>query len=431
MINIKQVKNEELEIFNKKKIILYGVRPITILTYRVFKCLGFEVLGYCCETELGRIQHFKDRTRGLHNIKYREMLELINNRTDIVIQIVSSEPIEIEKIKNEIRNIGGICTDLESGMLINSFAQLVWERTLRNPIYVFCLKFLLNRKRKIRKDDYFLACIKQEDNLPVLICSPPKTGDFSIMYTLDIINSENSEDKIKYLNLWHRPYVINRKELQKRLETVKIIMGIREPIAQNLSVLYQSISGDAPIDRFIKCELRIGGNRNQIAQKYMTLAKNTNDAQVWWDNLQEMCVKYVSDTKKLRGIGLIQEFIDDFRNHVVDVLKYPFDKKKGFSVIKVGNMEIFLYQIEKLDTLSHELSEWIGGNCTEIVHGNDAAVKWIGESYKEALRNHQISKEYFECCFEEPYVQHCYSEQDIKIFKQKWKSHITDNKSVS
>lgn len=120
----------------------------------------------------------------------------------------------------------------------------------------------------------------------------------------------------------------------------------------------------------------------------------------------------------------IQYFLPFFGKYIIDITQYPFDQQKGYAIIREGNLEVFVYQIEKLNYVVDELSEWIGVEFQTLERDNEASNKWIAGSYQQAQDDITFSKEYFDRCFAEPYVQHCYSQEDIAKFKEKWKGHI-------
>lgn len=105
-------------------------------------------------------------------------------------------------------------------------------------------------------------------------------------------------------------------------------------------------------------------------------------------------------------------------------MSYPFDKEKGYTIIKEGNIEVFVYQLEKLNDVFLELSDWVGVPFEKMVNANKAEDKWVGESYKQACKEIEITQEYFDRCYNEPYVKHFYSDEDIEKFKERWRSHI-------
>ncbi len=49
-------------------------------------------------------------------------------------------------------------------------------------------------------------------------------------------------------------------------------------------------------------------------------------------------------------------------------------------------------------------------------------------SGKKGQQELKFSQEFFDACYNDPYVQHCYSTADIEKFKDRWRKNIDPNK---
>ena len=114
----------------------------------------------------------------------------------------------------------------------------------------------------------------------------------------------------------------------------------------------------------------------------------------------------------------------------MDLYQFPFDKEKGFSIYHVNkNLDILVYQLEKLNSLSKEIGEFFGIKDLELIRGNDSGNKWYKESYLSAEKNMPIYQEYFDNCYSNKYIKHFYKEEDIDKFKNKWRKNVVKNGS--
>lgn len=77
-----------------------------------------------------------------------------------------------------------------------------------------------------------------------------------------------------------------------------------------------------------------------------------------------------------------------------------------------------------MNDIAKEISEFVGGDFVKWEMANVAADKWVADSYKQAQKEIKFSQEYFDKCFDEPYVKHFYSDEDIEKFKTRWRTHI-------
>ena len=104
--------------------------------------------------------------------------------------------------------------------------------------------------------------------------------------------------------------------------------------------------------------------------------------------------------------------------HLFDV---PFDVNAGYQIMKVGNFDIFIYQIEKINSINKPLADWLGVKEKILIpreHAGDQ--KWYADIYEYAKNNIKLRKEYFDKCYSEEYVKHFYSEEMIKVFKESY-----------
>ncbi|MFI3175525.1 MAG: putative capsular polysaccharide synthesis family protein [Bacillota bacterium] len=235
---------------------------------------------------------------------------------------------------------------------------------------------------------YIVDHLSSEELL--FICTIPKTGDVTFIKTF-------AKHNIPSYNTWHKPeliFVMDKK--------IKIISGIREPIGRSLSEVYHGVSRfQLPVDLY-----------------YNEFFEERGDAQKIFD-------KYVIGQLNVPAHHFsIPLFLQKFKENIIDLMKEPFDKERGYSIIKEGNIEVFVYTLEKLNDNVSALAEFVGGDFTELVMGNEASDKWVADSYKQAKKDLKLTKEYFESSYNEPFVKHFYTDADIEKFKNKWRKNV-------
>lgn len=431
MINIPRLTEKDLAILKGKKVLVYGgIHPINL--FKIFKALKIDVLGICLnDTSPQTI--LKAKYLGLKIIKPSDVSNVISKHDNIIIQSSSSDPVEIAEIKNKASEFGVMFSNLLAGEISSSFSYLILSKELRNPL-IYTYQKSSRKKFLTRKTTPELSKFlnKKADN-SIIICSATKTADHSMLYTFNSLNAEIDKGmidskKIEYINLWHRPQYINRELCEKNFGKLKVVMGVREPISQNVSHLYQWLSKGTILANcvFPALETTKNKDKNTIINEFEKLfGEKGNDFQALWDMYTELYTNSDGGVpQNLDHVGFIQLFIPMFQKYVMDILSFPFDKEKGYAIMKDGNTEVFIYQLEKLNSVIPELSDWVGVPFKKLVNGNEASSKWIGDSYKQAQKEVTFSKEYFDKCYNSPYVKHFYSDEDIEKFKNKWQSHI-------
>lgn len=244
------------------------------------------------------------------------------------------------------------------------------------------------------RDAEFYSMLSSNRDLPIIVCMLGKTGDITMIRTLT---------NFSLILQTHCPYLLHKDYTKGR--KIKIITAVREPIIRDLSHLYQFISNFDGYHGFFNQE---DGFTQEVIDLY-----SSNDAQLYFD-------KFVQVYENSRT----NKWFSSFKDSTVDLLKYPFDTEKGYTIVQEDNYDIFVYQLEKLNNLLPELSNWLGYPLEKLVNANLASDKWIGESYKQAQKELQITQEYFDQCYDDPYIKHFYSEEDISKFKARWAPHI-------
>lgn len=429
MIRISKLTKHDLEIYQGKNVLLYGLRGEALFIYKIFRKLGIDVVGYSSVSQPTPLQFCINMWKRIKYISPSDVSEVVKQYDNIILQGLEFDPVKIERTKKKAEKWGVLCSNIDAGQIRTSFEYLVTKDLFENTLRYWCGTFYrkLIGMRQVDRYIEWRKFQKKDVENPILICSPQKTADLTLINTFDYLNNSKKYPKINYAMLIHKPTLINKSRCEKKWSNLKIIVGMREPILQNLSGLYQRFSsGIAYSWMAYDIEGKSKAERLIILDQYKTLFEDNGDnVQMMWEHFVNMYVNFDKDISKLTNDNcFIQLFFPIFQLNVLDVLAYPFDKEKGYTIIKDGNTEIFMYQLEKLNQLVPELSEWVGVPFDKLENGNKAEDKWLGESYKQAQKEIQITQEYFDKCFDEPYVKHCYSEADIEKFKEKWRPHI-------
>ncbi len=436
MIKIPVLKKKDMEVFKDKRVLFYGTRPVSIEFFRIFQLLNIEVVGYSSEIRPNYTKVIKDKVRGFKYFDSNKIEKLTGKYENIIWQSVDFLPEKITYLNSMATSKGFEVSRLSSGQIFNSFQFITVLKRYENKLRCGYMSLIKKKNGLKEKKDKEWEEFKEQNinESPIIICTPQKTADYTLNHTFDKKNREGEENQIAYFNLEHRPKCVNRKECEKKFLKLKILIGVREPISQNLSALYQGFSNEY-YERWISnaLEHKSFKERCDIKEKYKELYTNhADDVQALWDVYCNFYVSHNQQKMRRDNNRLIQLFIPLFKKNILDITEYSFDKNNGYTVIKEGNTEVFVYQLEKLNDIVPQLSEWVGIPFDKLEQANVGTDKWVGESYQQALQEIEITQEYFDCCFNEPYVQHCYSQEDIEKFKARWRPHIkTEKKKIT
>lgn len=274
----------------------------------------------------------------------------------------------------------------------------------------------LNTTKNLWNQYFDKVTMNQKIDSAVALCIPPKTGNFTVSGAF----SQNAYDSMLCVETWHTSFYLPKFFEMVNVLHNKIITAVREPISQNISLLFQIGDGEGYlIDQPEYWE----NDYFKLLQKVECM----DSGSVVADCIFQRTIH--SDKKTM----LIQNFFEEqFKKRLgVDLLAEPFDTKRGFSIVEQNGFEIFIFQLEKFDLIQKELLAFAGLDSEiEFKRANDAVDKYYAPLYQEVKETISITRRYFEDSFNNPYIKHFYSEEDIKKFRMKWEKHVVEEKKI-
>lgn len=274
----------------------------------------------------------------------------------------------------------------------------------------------LNTTKNLWNQYFDKVTMNQKIDSAVALCMPPKTGNFTVSGAF----SQNAYDSMLCVETWHTSFYLPKFFEMVNVLHNKIITAVREPISQNISLLFQIGDGEGYlIDQPEYWE----NDYFKLLQKVECM----DSGSVVADCIFQRTIH--SDNKTM----FIQNFFEEqFKKRLgVDLLAEPFDTKRGFSIVEQNGFEIFIFQLEKFDLIQKELLAFAGlDSKIEFKRANDAADKYYAPLYQEVKETISITRQYFEDSFNNPYIKHFYSEEDIKKFRMRWEKHVVEEEKL-
>ena len=194
---------------------------------------------------------------------------------------------------------------------------------------------------------------------------------------------------------------------------IKIVTGVREPLARDYSAFWEPFTRDLP---------------------YIMPILN-KDFQRMYENYIELLSKgyeytrlYLKESMPFVWRDEFQWFHEEIKKHVgIDIYQHPFDKEKGYQIIRQGNIQIFIYKTEKLDNVMPMLSKFLGKNICSDGDSNRAENKSYHLAYKEFRENIKLPHSYVEHYYKKnPYMDHFYTKEEQSLYLSKWKDYIDE-----
>lgn len=200
------------------------------------------------------------------------------------------------------------------------------------------------------------------------------------------------------------------RKIYKNQEKIKIISLVREPISRDISFFFENIWIDSYCSMGESIEEAFDIWMKECLYK---INNNSSKFPIWYMDMNKPLFKWFDDE------------IKDLFN--IDVFEYPFDVEKGYSIIKKDGVELLLIKLEKLNELSEVVGKFLEKDSFEIYTENDSENKPYVNLYKKFREQLELPKDYFEYYYGEySKLKHFYSENEIKMFEEKWRKKVND-----
>lgn len=271
-----------------------------------------------------------------------------------------------------------------------------------------------------------LALAADEFTDKILVYQSGKVGSKSIMNTLG--EKGMHFHTLTSLYGWDEldSNLISYYQQKLKHKKIKIITSVREPIARDLSGFFQG--SDLDLWPF-------SAMNNHLIFWYGDYHKNGArlDAEElkqrmpgWEGNLNDTFCKAarIICEKKLDEFTWFDYEIKQLFD--IDIYQYPFDKKKGYSIIKKNNVEILVLKMEQLAYLEKVISDFAGNMEIHLNKVNEGQNKLYSYTYKELKNTICLNRDYFDYYYDNnERLKHFYTDDEINNMKAHWEKHIT------
>jgi len=259
----------------------------------------------------------------------------------------------------------------------------------------------------------------------ILIYQPGKVGSSSIYKSiLDLKLPVIHLHRLAYnFNLFGNENINAYNELMERIKQskIKIITGVREPIIRDISNFIHNLD-DGRWYTYSFLNQDMNNTFQRVVDRYYV---NKN-----FEHRAEGNYKWLDISWNYGKYGQIFEWFDFELKKVfgIDIYDYPFDREKGFTVIKKGNVEVFLYKLENLNNNEKSLGEFIGNSKFTLLNDNIGNKKKYKYLYQEFLKNLKISRSYFEVYYHDnKKMKHFYTDSEVSMFMKRWEQYVMNN----
>lgn len=252
------------------------------------------------------------------------------------------------------------------------------------------------------------------------LLSPPKTGNTTI-----VESAEKCGMTIENTHVLAGYYMFEDSSFRQFFKEFvpKIIIGVREPVAQYISLLFsQSDIGLVPMG---KTEWK---DAQEIFNKIFV-------KQIGADDYLEMSAHNKNALKNGLNMGYQNLLVDQFMDGQIkqwlgiDLYSYEFDKNKGYSIFKRkmangATQQILFYKMEKMNEMEHIFKEFLGLENFTLIQENVGEKKHYADLYQKFKEKFQIPKKFVEELYTSKFMKFCYEDAEIEGFREKWAKNI-------
>lgn len=403
MINITQI-DESLEIYHNNTVVLWGIEKTSLKMLHLLQYHKVTVHAFCTDTKSCEV------LEGLPVLDVAQLEILQTEKKNVIVQL-GTYAYDIDLVVKSATFIN-LCISAQEAWTILRFYAAKQLHTKYPETFLDNVEAL-----RLSSDTYRAKYMLWERTLystdAVVISVPPKTGDFTLMKTLEV-------NDIDYGYTDHRIDYVSCRTLTEFGNSIKVITAVCDPILQNISVTFEYITNlYLNYTRFF--------DDNNPCEDWSTVKM---DAQYFFDALLKNLNYPKISPNFSTPLHHIQSNVPSIQKNMLDIFQVPFDQEKGYTIMKKDNLELFVYQYEKIDQITPALSSFLNKPFSSIVSGGEqlSQGKWTSPAFLQAKKELKFSQEYFDACYNEPYVEHFYCERDIEKMKKQWIDNIDQNK---
>lgn len=251
---------------------------------------------------------------------------------------------------------------------------------------------------------------------PIVVYQMPKTGSAAITESLKRSGYPNSfhihklhpDDNYPFKYSQRLAHLLYSK-VSKKQEYIRFITCVRDPIARNVSDLFQIL---------------------KITQRFH---KNNLDAPYSIDYPSNFNQNGKLTLEQLKKIFLENYPYHDlplnwFDNNInktlgIDVYKYRFPKDMGYLRIKEKNIDILILQLELEDSIKEKkIQDFLGDTKFKIHKTNITSEEDFDYSdmYLDFIKQTKFPAHYVNKMYNSKYMNNFYTNEQITIFKDRW-----------
>jgi hypothetical protein len=186
-----------------------------------------------------------------------------------------------------------------------------------------------------------------------------------------------------YVEMIYRRYV-------KPKRRVKVITLVREPVAHNASMFFQTV------------------------RRYIGPDADPSEC-----DTDELINIFIDRYRHWRPLTWLDAEIKTCFG--IDIFQYPFSIEQGYAVIKEGNTDLLVLRCELDDHKKEQaIADFLGLDEFGLVRSNVRSEKPEAQKYADFKRRLKLPPALLDLMYDSKYAKHFYSSEERDLFRERW-----------
>ncbi len=397
MIGIRDLQLlKDIDILYHNEIILYGAGNIGMKAVKMLSGAGIPVLGFCDSS----IEKWGNMVEGHFVFSIHELVTMAKEKALIVIITMANQD-QVAQVLTVLERYG--LSDINSYTwfallytLALHFEDQRINAAFREKMRLKELIFQEFRENEVLKGKAVsaLKAVASSDN-HILILQPGKVGSTSVVASL----------RKAFIPCAHIHSItgkgflfdggIKGTELLRKVNKVKVISMVRDPIAKSIAHYFQCF------------------NDGIVAHRTTLVLPDTFEG-----------VKALLERERSMGKdgALFEWFNREIKEPFgVDIYAHDFDRERGYQIICEGNVELLLIKMENLDECGDVIGQFVGSRDFRLIRANMGYDKLYRFAYEKLKRTIEIPRHILDFYYKgNKAMDHFYTEEEKQQFFLKW-----------
>lgn len=415
MNDLKLIK--DIEILYRQEVYLWGAGKIGKESIVFLSGAGINMAGFCDNNK-----QLTGNCIGAYKVYSTEEMEnIIKCNKNIAIVITSNY---LEQIHQQLADMG---MDLDYvfskfALYYSLFRNIDCEMIPDNYRQIFKTRYrrwkIINHKRadyRFSFKYYAYNWDKIVQKNPIVIYQPGKVASVTLLNSIlacgqEVVQTHALAFRSEFMDNEMKSLYLDFQNAIRSEQSIRIISGVREPIQRDISYLFEHINLPF-VEIYDKFNNDLLLNIQDCLNNYFVTKS---------DGFSHMSPTLIHHMIRVNG-GIFQWFERELEEvYHINILDYPFDRDKGYSIIKKGNIELLIYKVEKLNELEKDIGNFLGIDEFKFKNSNLSKNRDYRYTYKQVLDEIQLSENYIDMYYNNQYMNHFYTEKERDIFLKKW-----------